>query len=224
MNVTSTHPASFDSRGVAFSRRQLPISRILVSLLLACTFLTASVKAELTVHVQDGAGNPLSPVRIQIFPGALDPDSDMHPIPPPKPRVDGLVGFVTNEQGRVNLDLPPGLYTVVASTDRDFEDIGRSFLIAREVNAPGEVRLSLADTIPVTVSAVGEGDFGVSSRPLLGGFVYFRPSKGTRGLVGKINNDGQLQTVISPGRYHVIISSSIESHYIVVTDQLRRHG
>ena len=179
-----------------------------------------SADAALTVHVRDDVGNPVSPVRVLIFPGALDPDSDVEPIAPPEPRADGVIGFVTDERGRVRVDLPDGNYTVVASPDLDSGLIDESFVIIREVSTPEEVTISTADTVPVTVSAVGEGNNAAGPQPLVAARVYFRPSKRALGYVGLLNNNGQLQTAISPGRYHVVLSGSIALHYVVLADQV----
>ena len=200
-----------------------PPSTLLI-ILLACAIFVASSDAAVTIHVQDRAGNPLSPVRVQVFAGILEPDSKSKPIPPLQPREDGFVGFVTDKQGRVVVNLPSGQHTIVASPDLDSGQISDSFLIVREVNVPPSrgvlpppvLKLSVADTIPVTVQAVGENDLG----PLHAARVSFRPSQHTLGYVGLVKNNGQLQTAISPGRYHVVITGSIALHYVVLRDQV----
>ncbi len=192
-------------------------SSTLLIILLACTIFVTSSDAALTIHVQDRAGKPLSPVRVQVFAGILEPDSDIKPIPPPQPRGDGFVGFVTDKQGRVRVNVPPGQHTIVASPDLDnSRQFSESFLLVREVNAPGEVRLSVAEAIPVTVQAIGENDLGA----LAAARVSFRPSQHTLGYVGLVKNNGQLQTAISPGRYHVVITGSIALHYVILQDQV----
>ena len=87
---------------------------LIATLHLLFTIFTISADAALTVNVRDRGGNPLSSVNVQIFPGTLDPDGNVEPVKPPQPRGDGLVGFVTNQQGRVTVDLPAGQYSVVA--------------------------------------------------------------------------------------------------------------
>ena len=191
-------------------------TRTTIFILLVCVIFVASSDATLMIHVQDRAGKPLSPVRVQVFAGTLEPDSDIKPMPPSQPRADGFVGFVTDKRGRVVVNLPPGRHTIVASPDLDSGQIDESFLLVREVNAPGEVRLSLAEAIPVTVQAIGENDLGT----LAAARVSFRPSQHTLGYVGLVKNDGQLQTAVSPGRYHVVITGSIALHYVILRDQV----
>ena len=190
--------------------------RTTIFILLICAIFVASSDATLRVHVFDRAGVPLSPVRVQVFAGTLEPDSDIKPIPPVQPRADGFVGFVTDKRGQVVIKVPPGRHTIVASPDLDSGQIDESFLLVREVNSPGEVRLSLAEAIPVTVQAIGENDLGA----LAAARVSFRPSQHTLGYAGLVKNDGRLQTVVSPGRYHVVITGSIALHYVILRDQV----
>ncbi|MBI1929918.1 hypothetical protein HYR99_37410, partial [Candidatus Poribacteria bacterium] len=205
-------PARQESRAPAFI--------LFIAILHLFAIFLISADAALTINIRDRAGKPASPVRVQLFPGALAPDSDVQPIAPPQPRPDGLVGFVTNPQGRVTVDLPAGEYTVVASPDLDSGQVTESFLIVRAVNAPGEVTLSVADTVPVTVKAVGESDFAAGTQPLEAARTYFRPSKRVLGYVGLLNNNGELKTSISPGRYHVVLNGSIALHYVVLANQV----
>ncbi|MCZ6681445.1 MAG: hypothetical protein O7E52_29880, partial [Candidatus Poribacteria bacterium] len=192
---------------------------LIATLHLLFAIFTISADAALTVNVRDRGGNPLSSVNVQIFPGTLDPDGNVEPVKPPQPRGDGLVGFVTNQQGRVTLDLPAGQYSVVAFSSSSGR-VNESFLIVREMRAPGEVTLSIAETVPVAVEAIGESDFSRQPEPLVGARVAFRPSQRALGFVGLLNNDGKLQTAISPGRYHVVIKGSIALHYVVLANQI----
>ncbi len=198
--------------------RKLPFVRFSATFPLRITIFSlflsifATADAALTINVRDRAGNPISSARVQIFPGTLHPDSDTEPIPPPTPRIDGLIGFVTDNRGRVAVDLPTGQYSVVAFSDDSH------FLIVRETNAPGETTLSLAETLPVTIEGVGER-FNRSA-PLVGARVSFRPNQRVLGFVGLLNNDGALQAYISPGHYHVVITGSIALHYVVLEDQI----
>jgi len=190
-----------------------------ISIFLLClSIFPPPADAALTITVRDHAGNPAPSVSVQIFPGILDPDSDAEPISPPKPRTDGLVGFVTSLQGHVSVDLPAGPYSVVAFSG-DSGTVKERFLIVREASAPGEVTLSMAEIVTVTVQAIGESNFSTESTPLVGARVSFRPSQRILGFVGLLNNDGQLQASISPGRYHVVITGSIAGHYVVLTNQ-----
>ena len=198
--------------------RKLPFVRSTVTCLLRITIFSlffsifATADAALTINVRDRAGNPISSARVQIFPGTLHPDSDTEPINPPTPRIDGLIGFVTDNRGRVTIDLPAGQYSVVAFSDDSH------FLIVRETNAPGETTLSLAETTPVTIEGVGKRS--ARPAPLVGARVSFRPNQRVLGFVGLLNNNGTLQAYISPGHYHVVITGSIALHYVVLEDQI----
>ncbi|MEE3193369.1 MAG: hypothetical protein VX289_02535, partial [Candidatus Poribacteria bacterium] len=71
------------------------------------------------ITILDQTGNPIFPVRVQIFPGKLTPDSEVESISPPSPRTDGFIGFVTDSNGMVKANLTNGSYSVVASPDLD---------------------------------------------------------------------------------------------------------
>ena len=137
-------------------------------------FLSSVAKSELIVTVLDQAGNPISPVRVQVFPGKLTPDSEVEPISPPSPRADGFIGFVTDSSGVVEIDLVDGDYGVVASPDLDSRDIRQSFLIVKSVLAPGKTTLFANRTVPVTVSAIGIDRHAGFLEPLIAARVYFR--------------------------------------------------
>ena len=182
-------------------------------------FCNSIVKSELVITVLDQTGNPIFPVRVQIFPGDLTPNSEVEPISPPSPRTDGHIGFVTDSNGMVKADLPNGNYSVVASPDLDSGSIHQSFLIIKNVTVPGKTTLSTNQTVPVTVSAIGENQYTDSLEPLIAARVYFRASKRTVGYVGILNNNGQLLTSVSPGNYHIVIKGSIALHYVVLQNK-----
>ena len=187
-------------------------------------FTVLGVNARLGIRLIDREQNPVPKARIQIIPGESHPDKDISPITPSQARPDGLVGFVTDSKGKVNVDLPDGQYTVIASPSYDLNQSDEtSFLVMSSVGTPGEVILSTDQTVPVTVSAIGEGVFGNGEYiPLEMSYVYFRPAKHVFGYVGLLDSEGNLDTHISPGHYHLIIKGSISRHYLVLIDQIIR--
>ena len=182
-------------------------------------FCNSIAKSELIITVLDQTGRPIFPVRVQIFPNELNPDNEVEPISPPSPRADGLIGFVTDSNGMVKADLTNGNYSIVASPDLDSGNIRQSFLIIKNVSAPGKATLFTNQAVPVTVSAIGKDPYVGSLGPLIAARVYFRASKRAVGYVGTLNNDGQLLTSISPGNYHIVIKGSIALHYVVLQNK-----
>ena len=182
------------------------------------------VDARLDIRLIDREQNPVPKARIQIIPGKSHPDKDILPIKPSQSRPDGLVGFVTDSKGKVSVNLPDGQYTVFASPSYDLNQSEEtSFLVMSSAEAPGEVILSTNQTVPVTVSAIGEGVFGDGEYiPLEMSYVYFRPAKRIFGYVGLLDSEGNLDARISPGHYHLIIKGSISRHYLVLNDQIIR--
>ena len=178
-------------------------------------------KAGLKIRLTDQNGRPIAQARIQIIPGQNNPDRETLPVSPPQPRTDGLIGFITDNNGRVSIDLPNGRYTVVASPRFDLSrDDQHAFLVMRTVDAPNNLTLSLTETTSVMMEAIGEGIFADDpAAPLEMAYVYFRPSKHAFGYVGLLDNDGQLKANISPGRYHIVIKGSIARHYLVLSNQ-----
>ena len=142
-------------------------------------FTVLGVNARLGIRLIDREQNPVPKARIQIIPGEIHPDKDISPITPSQARPDGLVGFVTDSKGKVNVDLPDGQYTVIASPSYDLNQSDEtSFLVMSSVGTPGEVILSTDQTVPVTVSAIGEGVFGNGEYICL---LYTSPSPRDRG-------------------------------------------
>ena len=184
-----------------------------------CVFFCPIAKSELIITILDQTGNPIFPVRVQVFPGKLTPDSEVESISPPSPRTDGFIGFVTDSNGMVKANLTNGSYSIVASPDLDSGKIRQSFLIIKNVSAPGKTTLFINEAVPVTVSAIGENQYTGSLEPLIAARVYFRASKRTVGYIGTLNNDGQLLTSISPGNYHIVIKGSIALHYVVLQNK-----
>ena len=187
-------------------------------------FTLLGVDARLDIRLIDQEQNPVPKARIQIIPGESHPDKDISPIAPSQARPDGLVGFITDSKGKVSVDLPDGQYTVIASPSYDLNQSDEtSFLVMSSVGTPGEVILSTDQTVPVTVSAIGEGVFGNGEYiPLEMSYVYFRPAKHIFGYVGLLDSEGNLDAHISPGHYHLIIKGSISRHYLVLIDQIIR--
>ena len=178
-------------------------------------------KAGLKIRLTDQNGRPIAQARVQIIPGQSNPDSETLPVPPPQPRTDGLIGFITDNNGRVLIDLPNGRYTVVASPSFDLSrDEQHAFLVKRTVDAPNDLTLSLTETTSLIIESIGEGIFADDPvAPLEMAYIYFRPSKHAFGYVGLLDNDGQLKANISPGHYHIVIKGSIARHYLVLSNQ-----
>jgi len=171
-------------------------------------YFTPIAQSRLNITVTGINEEPVKDVKIQVFPGEIYPDSNIEPIAPPTPRDDGLVGFVTNSVGKVRIELPAGDYTVVA-----FERHSK-FLIMKQVNAPGNIQLSVKDdTSPVKINAIRE-----NGRPLSSANIYFRPCLYSRGWIGLLPKEG-VESRITPGVYHLVISGSFDLHYLVLRNQ-----
>ncbi|MFQ6040363.1 MAG: MG2 domain-containing protein, partial [Candidatus Poribacteria bacterium] len=173
-------------------------------------FIILNSEAALDISVTDLDGNPAVGVKVQVFNGDIEPSSDVEPIKPPRPRADGLVGFETNADGKASVNVPSGEYTVVAFSSRE----SHKFVLMQKVTAPGRVHLSATDGAPVTVKA-----FNAEGEPLVAANVFFRPVKRCPGLVGQIDNDGNLRAYITPGRYHVVLNSAFGLQYLVLPNQ-----
>ena len=168
--------------------------RFVVSIFIFSLFISLSSKAALDISVTTRDGNPAAGVKIQVFKGNIEPNSDIEPIRPPSPRADGLVGFETNADGKVSVNVSSGEYTVFAFSSK----AAHRFSLMKRVTAPGQVRLSAADGVPVTVTA-----WNAKGEPLVAANIFFRPCKRCWGLVGQIGNDGILKVSITPGVYHI---------------------
>ena len=164
----------------------------------------------LDIKITNREGEPADGAKVQIFPGTITPDGDTEPIRPPAPRSDGLLGFETNADGYVHVDVPAGDYTIVAFSDRR----DHRFVLTQQASAPEDVHLQATSAVPVEITALD-----TAGEPLVAANIWFRPTKRSRGLAGLIGNDGKLTAYVTPGVYHVILNSSFELHYLVLPSQ-----
>jgi len=163
----------------------------------------------LDITVKNREGKP-AVANVQIFPGEISPDSDKEPVPPPVQRADGLVGFKTNADGKVRVEVPPGEYTVVVFSEMD----EHRFSLVKRVAAPGSIELSAERASAVTIFATNDED-----EPLEGANIFFRPSRRVRGFIGSTDNDGYRLAYVSPGTYHTVLISSGDRYYLVLPNQ-----
>ncbi|MBM3240865.1 hypothetical protein FJZ31_31670, partial [Candidatus Poribacteria bacterium] len=184
--------------------------RSVVSVVAFSLLISLSSQAALEISVTTRDGNPAAGVQIQVFKGNIESNSNVEPIRPPNPRADGLVGFETNADGKVSVKVSPDEYTVVAFSSRG----AYKFILMKRVTAPGQVYLSAADGVPITVTARD-----AKGEPLVAANIFFRPCKRCWGLVGQIDNDGTLKTYVTPGMYHVILNSAFGLQYLVLANQ-----
>ena len=192
--------------GIAQSILTLRISAIFVFSLI----IISGTEAALEISVTTRDGNPAAGVNIQVFKGDIEPNSDAEPISPSKVRADGLVGFETNSDGKVNVNVSSGEYTVVAFSSQD----EYKFVLMKKAAAPGQVHLSEADAVPITVTA-----WNAKGEPIVAANIFFRPCKRCQGLVGQVDNSGMLKVYVTPGMYHVILNSAFGLQYLVRPNQ-----
>lgn len=196
----------------------------LASILLVVLIFNLVPKAEcaLTINVVDSNKAPVSGIVFQIFAGSPDIDDKDPPIMLGSPASDKMDndgdgqidesgedfnGYATLSNGKVQLNLPDGTYTLVGFSQE------RHILLVSQAKAPGAVILNTADTVPVNISCRD-----INDSPIPNAEVFFRPTKRARASVGYSNNNGQIKAYVSEGTYHIVqwSVSGDGPHYLVL--------
>ncbi len=195
---------------------------VLISLAFLILYPVLEIECALDINVIDSKNAPVSGIVFQIFANSPDIDDKDSPImlgPPASDKRDndgdGLIdesdedfnGYATLNDGKVQLDLPNGNYTLVGFSRE------KHILLVSQAKAPGSFTLNISDTVPVNISCRD-----ANNNPIPNAEVFFRPTKRARGSIGYSDNKGQIKAFITEGIYHVVLwSVSGEGpHYLVL--------
>jgi len=181
-----------------------------------------TAECAVSLSVSDIDGKPISGMMFQIFSGRPDVDASVVPIRIGNTASDKIdndgdgkvdeageefIGYATDFEGKLNLNLKDGSYTFVGYSQE------KHILIVKEINAPDSVDISASDTIPVSISCRD-----IDDSPIIGAEVFFRPTKRARASLGYTNNDGLIKARISKGIYNAVLwsVSGRGPHYLVL--------
>jgi len=196
---------------------------IISILLIFIAFTLSAEGATLNINVKDVNGNPASGVVFQIFSENPDIDANIPPIqignPPASDKRDNdgdgqidevgenIVGYATGADGKLQLDLPVGSYTIVG-----FSQL-KHYVFVRQVSVPDSVVINAVDTVPVTISCLAKDGTPISTPE-----VFFRPTKRVKASVGYGDKNGQIKAYISEGEYNIVLRSATGQgqHYLVL--------
>ena len=196
---------------------------ILSILLIFIAFTLSAEGATLNISVNDINGNPASGVVFQVFSGNPEIDENIPPIqiwgPPSSDKKDNdgdgqidevgenLIGYSTGADGKLQLDLPEGAYTIIG-----FSQL-KHYVFVRQVSVPGSVAINAVDTIPVSISCLTKDGTPISTPE-----VFFRPTKRSKASVGYADNNGQIKAYVSEGEYNIVLRSATGQgqHYLVL--------
>ncbi|HGJ65977.1 TPA: hypothetical protein ENS27_11395, partial [bacterium] len=175
----------------------------------------------LNIAVNDLDGKPAGGVVFQIFKGEISIDDNALPIilgdvkdgmdndgdgQIDEPSED-LLGYATFPNGKLQLNLPDGLYTLVGFSQ------AKHFLFVTKVSVPSSVTINATDAVPVNISCRASDGSAIKTAE-----VFFRPTKRSRASIGYSDNNGQIKAYISPGEYNIVLwaVSGQGPHYLVL--------
>jgi hypothetical protein len=194
-------------------------------ILIPVLFIAFTLSAEgatLNVTVNDINGSPAGGVVFQIFSGNPDIDDNILPTKLGDPASDkrdndgdgqidesgeDFAGYATGADGKLQLDLKEGPYTIVGFSQT------KHFLFVRRMSVPGSVVINASEAVPVSISCRTKDDTPISTAE-----IFFRPTKRARASVGYSNNQGLIKAYVSEGEYNVVLWSAfgLGSHYLIL--------
>ncbi len=143
------------------------------------------------IHLQvlNQSGEPAVSAHVEAYPPELD-----------RKRWYGS----TDEEGRAEVSVPDGTWTLTVSSWRD------QFVIVQEgVSAPGSLTLGTTGTVSVEVTARR-----LDGQPLAGATISFEPFAIGVNEVGDTDPEGHLHVDLTPGTYCGLATSWDERYYL----------